>query len=96
MFVILDLRVFRYIEGWHCYTQKNAILRGSIYKLYVQLEPIIPFLVQLIKDFLLFIQTNNERIRPPNINPVIDIDFLSIYFEYIFGGRIRSLLVCIN
>ena len=38
----------------------------------VQLEPIIPFPVELIMNFLLFIQNNNERIGPPNTYPVID------------------------
>ena len=61
----------------------------------VQLEPIIPFPVELIMNFILFIQTNNERIQPPNIYPVID--FLSIYYwVYIWRPYIRSLLVCIN
>ena len=38
----------------------------------VQLEPIIPFLVELIIKFILLIKINNERIRPPNIYTLID------------------------
>ena len=45
----------------------------------VQLEPIIPYPVDLIRSFLLFIQTINECIRPPNIYPVINILSSNIY-----------------